>query len=41
VHRTGEPPEVKEYALRIVRNVLHSDVLPLEQAIARYLPGPA
>ena len=38
VHRTGEPPEVKEYALRIVRNVLHSDVLPLEQAIVKYLP---
>jgi nicotinamidase-related amidase len=38
VHRRGEPPEVKEYALRIVRNVLHSDVLPLEQALARYLP---
>ena len=38
VHRTGEPPEVKTYALRIVRNVLHSDVLPLQEAIARYLP---
>ena len=37
VHRRGEPPEVKEYALRIVRNVLHSDVLPLEDALARYL----
>jgi nicotinamidase-related amidase len=40
VHRTGEPPEVKEYALRIVRNVLHSEVLPLEEAIVRYLPEP-
>jgi nicotinamidase-related amidase len=38
VHRSGEPPEVKEYALRIVRNVLHSDVLPLEEALAKYLP---
>jgi nicotinamidase-related amidase len=38
VHRPGEPPEVKQYALRIVRNVLHSDVLPLEHALARYLP---
>ena len=38
VHRRGEPPEVKEYALRIVRNVLHSDVLPLADALARYLP---
>lgn len=41
VHRP-EPPEVKEYALRIVRNVLHGEVLPLEQAIARYFsPAPA
>lgn len=39
VHRQGEPPEVKEYALRIVRTVLQSDVLPLEQALAAYL-GP-
>ena len=38
VHRSAEPPEVKEYALRIVRNVLHSDVLPLEEALAKYLP---
>jgi nicotinamidase-related amidase len=38
VHRRGEPSEVKEYALRIVRNVLHSDVLPLEDALAKYLP---
>lgn len=37
VHRQGEPPEVKEYALRIVRTVLQSDVLPLEEAIAKYL----
>jgi nicotinamidase-related amidase len=41
VHRRGEPPEVKAYALRIVRNVLHSDVLPLEDALARYLPRAA
>ena len=40
VHRQGEPPEVKEYALRIVRNVLKSDVLPLEEALAKYLPEP-
>src|SRR5215471_3889389 len=39
VHRQGEPPEVKEYALRIVRTVLRSDVLPLEEALAKYLPG--
>jgi len=37
VHRQDEPPEVKEYALRIVRNVLQSDVLPLEEALAKYL----
>ena len=37
VHREGEPPEVKEYALRIVRNVLHSEVLPLDKAVARFL----
>ena len=41
VHRQGEPPEVKEYALRIVRNVLQSDVLPLEQALAKYLSADA
>ena len=37
VHRESEPPEVKEYALRIVRNVLHSEVLPLDEVVARYL----
>ena len=37
VHRQAEPPEVKEYALRIVRNVLHSEVLPLDEVISRYL----
>jgi nicotinamidase-related amidase len=41
VHRPGEPPEVKEYALRIVRNVLSSDVLPLERALAKYLSNDA
>ena len=38
VHREKEPPEVKEYALRIVRNVLHSQVIPLDQVIQQYLP---
>ena len=38
VHRETEPPEVKEYALRIVRNVLHSQVIPLDQVIQQYLP---
>ncbi len=37
VHREEEPPEVKEYALRIVRNVLHSDVLPLADAVPKYI----
>ena len=37
VHRQSEPPEVKEYALRIVRNVLHSEVIPLDEVIARFL----
>ena len=37
VHRQAEPPEVKEYALRIVRNVLHSEVLPLDEVVSRYL----
>ncbi len=37
VHRESEPPEVKEYALRIVRNVLHSKVLPLDEVIKDYL----
>ena len=37
VHREDEPPEVKDYALRIVRNVLHSDVLPLDEVVARFL----
>lgn len=37
VHRETEPPEVKDYALRIVRNVLHSEVMPLNQVIDSYL----
>ena len=37
VHRPSEPPEVKQYALRIVRNVLHSEVLPLDEVIRKYL----
>lgn len=36
VHR-DEPPEVHEYALRIVRTVLQSEVLTLEEAIPTYL----
>jgi nicotinamidase-related amidase len=37
VHRPSEPIEVKEYALRIVRNVLHSQVLTLDDVIRKYL----
>ncbi len=37
VHRPSEPPEVHEYALRIVRNVLHSEVLTLDEVVERYL----
>jgi nicotinamidase-related amidase len=37
VHRKEEPPEVQTYALRIVTNVLHSDVLTLEAATPKYL----
>jgi nicotinamidase-related amidase len=37
VHRESEPPEVQEYALRIVRNVLHSEVISLDETIAQYL----
>ncbi|MBL75704.1 MAG: hypothetical protein CL763_02105 [Chloroflexi bacterium] len=37
VHRESEPPEVKEYALRIVRNVLHSKVLPLSDVVNSYM----
>jgi nicotinamidase-related amidase len=36
VHRP-DPPEVKQYALRIVRNVLKSEVIPLEEAMVRFL----
>ena len=37
VHRENEPLEVKEYALRIIRNVLHSQVMPLADAIQDYI----
>ncbi len=36
VHRETEPPEVQTYALRIVSNVLHSDVLSAGDAVAKY-----
>ncbi len=37
VHREQEPPGAKEGALRIMRNVLKAEVLPLGQVIAKYL----
>jgi len=37
VHRESEPPEVQTYALRIVKNVLHSDVLSLAEAMPKYI----
>jgi nicotinamidase-related amidase len=36
VHRQSEPPEVQTYALRIISNVLHSDVLSAAEAAAKY-----
>jgi nicotinamidase-related amidase len=41
VHREQEPPGAQEGALRIIRNVLHSQVLTLDEVIATYLkPAP-
>ncbi len=37
VHRATEPPETHESALRIIRNVLHSEVLTLDEVLTRYL----
>jgi nicotinamidase-related amidase len=37
VHRAEEPSGAQECALRIIRNVLHSDVLGLDHVIATYL----
>jgi nicotinamidase-related amidase len=37
VHRAEEPPCAQECALRIIRNVLHSDVLGLDHVLATYL----
>src|SRR5438477_599828 len=39
VHREAEPSGAQEGALRIVRNVLHSEVLVLDDVIATYLPA--
>ncbi|MPZ16174.1 MAG: isochorismatase family protein [Chloroflexi bacterium] len=37
VHREQEPPGAKECALRIIRSVLHGEVLMLDEVIDRYL----
>ena len=37
VHREQEPPGAQEGALRIVRGVLHSEVISLDEAIRKYL----
>ena len=37
VHREQEPPGAQECALRIIRNVLHSEVISLDLTIQRYL----
>jgi nicotinamidase-related amidase len=37
VHREKEPPGAKEGALRIIKNVLKGEVLPLEQVKQKYL----
>jgi nicotinamidase-related amidase len=37
VHREKEPPGAKECALRIIRNVLRGEVLPLHEVTAKYL----
>jgi hypothetical protein len=40
VHREEEPPGANEGALRIIRNVLGGEVLPLQEVTAKYLsPG--
>ncbi len=37
VHREEEPPGAQEGALRIIKNVLKGEVLPLDQVISKYL----
>ena len=37
VHRQAEPPGAKECALRIIRSVLHSEVMPLDAVADKYL----
>ena len=37
VHREEEPPGAKEGALRIIKNVLKGEVLPLDQVNSKYL----
>lgn len=40
VHRQQEPPGAQECAVRVIRQVLHGEILSLEQAIAKYLKAP-
>lgn len=37
VHRAAEPPEMHEYALRIIRHRLQGEVLTLDEVLAKYL----
>ena len=38
VHREQEPPGAHECATRIIRSVLHGEVLPLDEVAKRYFP---
>jgi hypothetical protein len=37
VHRQQEPPGAQEGAIRIMRGVLHADIVSLDEAIQKYL----
>jgi hypothetical protein len=37
VHRQTEPPEAQTGAIRIIRNVLHGEILSLDEVIVKYL----
>jgi nicotinamidase-related amidase len=39
VHREGQHPEMHDCALKIIRGVLHSEVIPLDEVIGKYLTG--
>ncbi len=40
VHREQEPPGAQEGAIRIIRTILHGEILTLEQTIQKYLKQP-